>query len=94
MDPAHAIVCGVNRRFYATVAEPFTPPARAGRGKVKLLDYAPARRPLRVADIGCGNAASPSCSTASRARVSYRVTPRGIAGPGPQPHAALAHVQR
>ena len=58
MDPAaRDRLLELNRRFYATVAEPFHA-TRQGwtAGKVKLLDYAPARRPLRVADIGCGNA--------------------------------------
>ena len=46
----------LNRRFYATIAEPFHQTRLAWTpGQVKLLDYAPTCRPLRVADIGCGN---------------------------------------
>lgn len=57
MDPAtRDRLLELNRRFYAVVAEPFHETRRGwSPGKAKLLDYAPTRRPLHVADIGCGN---------------------------------------
>jgi len=57
MDPAtRDRLLELNRRFYAVVAEPFHETRRGWTsGKAKLLEYAPVRRPLRVADIGCGN---------------------------------------
>lgn len=57
MDPAtRDRLLELNRLFYAVVAEPFHETRRGWTpGKAKLLDYVPTRRPLRVADIGCGN---------------------------------------
>lgn len=49
----------INRAFYAAVAEPFDQTRRVWPpGKRRLLDLLPhgdAGRPLRLADIGCGN---------------------------------------
>ncbi|HXF63827.1 MAG TPA: class I SAM-dependent methyltransferase [Caldilineaceae bacterium] len=59
----------LNRRFYDTVVEPFDQTRRAWppgqRRLLALLPHGDAQRPLRVADIGCGNGRL-ACILASR----------------------------
>lgn len=47
----------INREFYATAADDFAQTRAAGwRGWARLLMHLPPHAPLRVLDVGCGNA--------------------------------------
>lgn len=96
MDPAtRDRLLELNRHFYAVVAEPFHETRRGWTpGKTRLLDYTPARRPLRVADIGCGNGRFAVMLDSLGAPVAYTGVDRGaeLLALARQHTANLGHV--